>query len=104
MAFYRRPIRRRAPDTEFDISGLDALPRVDISYSYAGGDGTAVRAFVAAGARGIVSAGFAPGSSAPGEVEALTRGGGQGRRRRAVHPRGVGPDVPRHAGCARRGS
>ena len=61
VAFYRRPLRRCYPDTEFDIRALDALPRVDISYAYAGGDGTAVRAFIAAGAKGIVSAGFAPG-------------------------------------------
>jgi L-asparaginase len=50
-----------APDTEFDARHLDALPRVDIAYSYAGSDGTAVRAFVAAGATGRVVAGFAPG-------------------------------------------
>ncbi len=68
VAFYRAPLRRHMPDTEFDISGLDALPRVDISYAYVGSDGTAVRAFVAAGARGIVSAGFAPGF--PGEADA----------------------------------
>ncbi|MSP03296.1 MAG: asparaginase [Acetobacteraceae bacterium] len=71
VVFYRQPLRRRAPDTEFDISDIDTIPRVDISYSYAGADGTAVRAFVAAGARGIVSAGFAPGFSAPGEAAAL---------------------------------
>lgn len=71
IAFYRRPLRAVAPDCEFDIRGLDALPRVDICFSYAGADGAAVRAFVAAGARGIVSAGFAPGFPAPGEFEAL---------------------------------
>jgi L-asparaginase len=71
VAFYRRPTRRCYPDTEFDIRTLDALPRVDIAYAYAGGDGTAVRAFVAAGARGIVSAGFAPGFAPPGDFEAL---------------------------------
>ncbi len=71
VAFYRRPLRRAAPDTEFDIRDLAVLPRVDIAYAYAGGDGTAVRAFVAAGARGVVSAGFAPGFSPPGEFEAL---------------------------------
>jgi L-asparaginase len=78
VVFYRQPVRRRAPDTEFDIAALDALPRVDISYSYAGADGTAMRAFVAAGARGIVSAGFAPGFSAPGEAAALKEAVSQG--------------------------
>lgn len=72
IVFYRRPVRRHAPDAEFDISKLDALPRVDIAYAYAGGDGTAVRAFVAAGARGIVSAGFAPGFVPPGDFTALS--------------------------------
>ena len=71
LAFYRRPLRKTAPDTEFDIRTLDALPRVDIAYAYAGADGTAVRAFTAAGARGIVSAGFAPGSPGPGDLAAL---------------------------------
>jgi L-asparaginase len=78
VVFYRQPLRRRAPDTEFDVSALDVIPRVDISYSHAGADGTAVRAFVAAGARGIVSAGFAPGFSTPGEAEALRDAVGRG--------------------------
>src|SRR5258708_29576040 len=60
VAFYRKPLRRHAPDTEFEAEALDALPRVDVAYSHAGADGTAIRAFAAAGARGIVSAGFAP--------------------------------------------
>ncbi len=71
VAFYRRPLRRTAPATEFDIRGLDALPRVDIAYAYTGADGAAVRAFIAAGARGIVSAGFAPGFAPPGDFAAL---------------------------------
>ena len=78
VAFYRRPLRRCAPDTEFDIRGLEALPRVDIAYAYAGGDGTAVRAFLAAGAEGIVSAGFAPGFSPPGDFVALKEAVAQG--------------------------
>jgi len=78
VVFYRRPVRRHAPDTEFDIAGLEALPRVDISYSYAGGDGVAVRAFMQAGAKGIVAAGFAPGFCPPSEVDALTEAVGQG--------------------------
>ena len=70
--FYRKPIRKAGPDTEFDIRNLDALPRVDIAYSYAGNDGAATRAFVAAGAKGIVAAGFAPGMLAPAEMTALS--------------------------------
>ncbi len=71
VAFYRAPVRRRMPDTEFDISGLNDLPRVDIAYAYTGSDGAAVRAFVAAGAKGIISAGFAPGFAGSGDGEAL---------------------------------
>ena len=78
VEFYRRPVRRHAPDTEFDVAAVDSLPRVDVSYSYAGGDGVAVRAFMAAGARGIVAAGFAPGFCPPGEIEALTEAAGKG--------------------------
>jgi L-asparaginase len=70
IAYYRQPVRRRAPDTEFDIRGLEALPRVDIAYSYAGDDGTAIRAFTKAGAQGIVLAAFAPGLVSPPEMEA----------------------------------
>jgi L-asparaginase len=78
IAFYRKPIRRGYPDTEFDVRARDAIPRVDIAYAYAGGDGTAVRAFTAAGAKGIVSAGFAPGFAPPGEFEALKEAVAQG--------------------------
>jgi L-asparaginase len=78
IAYYRRPERRHMPDTEFDIEGLAALPRVDIAYSYAGSDGTGVRAFVAAGARGLVSAGFAPGMSSPADFSAMAAAVKQG--------------------------
>jgi len=71
IAYYRRSERRTAPDTEFDIRDLPALPRVDIAYAYTGSDGTAVRAFVAAGAAGIVSAGFAPGFPGTADGAAL---------------------------------
>jgi L-asparaginase len=73
IRIYRRPARRHAPHTEFDVSDVQSLPRVDIAYSYAGVDGTIVDALVAAGARGIVSAGMAPGIPAPVERQALER-------------------------------
>lgn len=71
VAIYRSPTRRHAPDTEFEVRGLDDLPRVDIAYSYAGADGTAIDAFVANGARAIVSAGQAPGRATADETRAL---------------------------------
>ena len=71
VVFYRAPLRRRAPDTEFATSGLDALPRVDIVHAWAGADGASVRACVDAGAQGIVAAGFAPGLVPPAQLDAL---------------------------------
>ncbi|MGE0752642.1 MAG: asparaginase [Variibacter sp.] len=46
-------------------------PRVDVVYSYAGADGVMIDAAVQAGARGVVSAGFAPGIPTPAERERL---------------------------------
>jgi L-asparaginase len=78
VVFYRKPIRKMAPDSEFDPRGLEALPRVDIVLSYAGSDGTASRAFVAAGAKGIISAGFAPGFAGEGEAAVLRKAAADG--------------------------
>jgi len=71
IAIYRKPTRCHAPDTEFDVTDLTTLPRVDILLSYAGSDGAAVDAYVQAGARGIVAAGMAPGSCTKAETAAL---------------------------------
>ena len=71
--FYRRPVRRGCPDTEFAVAGLTDLPRVDIAYSYAGVDDTAIRAFVAAGARGIVVASFPGGRLSPAQQQACAQ-------------------------------
>jgi len=59
------------PVGAFSSAELDELPRVDIALSYAGADGAAIEAFVAAGARGIISAGLLPGRPANGERAAL---------------------------------
>ena len=57
------------------FAGVDlrALQRVDVVISYQGADGVLIDAAVAAGARGIVSAGTGAGYPTPGEVEALER-------------------------------
>lgn len=71
VTFYRRPVRRCAPEHRFDITGLETLPRVDILYGYTGSDGTAARAFIGAGAIGIVSAGFPPGYTGDADAHVL---------------------------------
>jgi L-asparaginase len=91
VAIYRQPTRRHAPATEFDVRGRTELPRVDVALSYAGADGTAIRAFVAAGARAIVSAALAPGVVTPAEADAL----------REVRARGVLVVISSRAGSGR---
>lgn len=54
----------------FDPSG--GLPRVDVVVSYVGADGAQIEAAVAAGARGIISAGTGAGRPTPAEDQALT--------------------------------
>jgi len=76
--FYRAPTRAHMPDTQFASLDLRALPRVEIIYSYAGADGALVDAAVATGARGIISAGFAPGSPTPEQRAAFERAGQSG--------------------------
>ena len=71
VVFYRKSLRRHNPDVEFDIRTLVALPRVEIAYHYAGSDGIATRAFIQAGAQGIVGAAFAPGLLSPDENIAM---------------------------------
>lgn len=73
VSVYRRPARRHAPDTEFDVQALKDLPAVEIVYSYAGASASAVEAFVASGCRGIVFAGMPPGRPSPAQRTALLK-------------------------------
>jgi L-asparaginase len=76
VVFYHRHLRR--PSAPFDISAIDRLPRVDVVVSYVGADGALIDAAVAAGARGIVSAGTGAGRCTPAEQAALERAHAQG--------------------------
>ena len=71
VAIYRRPNRPHTTETEFDISAVSELPRVDIVPAYAGADGTAIDAFIAAGAKALVMATLAPGLPTPVQVERI---------------------------------
>ena len=83
---------------------LDALPRVDIAYAYVGSDGTAVRAFLDAGAKGIVSAGFAPGFPGTADTALLTGGGARRVSPWSSNPPAPAAAAPSAAPGARRGS
>jgi L-asparaginase len=73
VVFYHRPARPHTTQTVFQPDDIANLPRVDVVVSYIGADGTLIDAAVAAGARGIVSAGTGAGRPTPGEDAALAR-------------------------------
>jgi L-asparaginase len=69
----RRPTRRHAPDTEFDVRALHELPAVEIVYCYAGASASSIHALVESGTRGIVFAGMPPGRPSPAQRVALAQ-------------------------------
>ena len=73
VVYYRQTERRHTADSEFDVSDIGELPRVDIAFAYAGVDGTVVDALVDAGVAGIVAAGLGSGGSPAPFMAALQR-------------------------------
>lgn len=74
---YRRPTRRHTAHSEFDITTVDELPRVDILYVHAGARADLVQAVIERGAQGIVVAGVGAGSTGElrQELAAVARDG-----------------------------
>jgi len=69
--FYHGPVGRHTVDSEFSLDGVTALPRVDIIMAYENMDGALIDAAVAAGAKGIVTAGVGNGNLTAPAVKAL---------------------------------
>ena len=61
VIYYRVPVRPHTIETEFDISGLDSLPAVEIAFDYTGSDGTTIDHLVSRRPDGLVVATFAGG-------------------------------------------
>ena len=59
--FYRESTRRHTSGSEFNLTGITTLPKVDIVYAYAGMDTTAIDAFSADKTQGIVFASLGNG-------------------------------------------
>jgi L-asparaginase len=78
VVFYRSVVKRHTTASEFDISGLDELPRVDVVLVYQGATGDIIKAMVDQGARGIViasaGAGATSGTQGQGIQYALEKG------------------------------
>lgn len=71
VAFYRKPLKRHTYKSEFDISNMDTLPRVDVVYTYQEADRVPIDAFVAAGAKGIVLMGNSPEAVKDGQAKGV---------------------------------
>jgi len=78
VLYYRETLKRHTADSEFDVSAIDALPRVDILMVYQGASGDLIEAAVEAGAQGIViavaGAGATSGTQGRGISAALEAG------------------------------
>ncbi|HXY48671.1 MAG TPA: type II asparaginase [Terriglobales bacterium] len=76
--FYNRPQWTHTTASEFDISNVTRLPRVDILYAYADMAADLIDASVANGAHGIVIAGVGNGNMNKASLEAAARAAQKG--------------------------
>jgi L-asparaginase len=78
IVFYRKVERKHTSASEFDISAVTALPRVDVLMTYQGAPGDLIKAAVDAGAKGIViataGAGATSGTQQDGIAYAVEKG------------------------------
>jgi len=71
VSFYHASTKRHTLRSEFDVSRVTHLPKVDIAYSYVEPDTTIIHELVAAGAGGIVFAGTGAGELSATEKAAV---------------------------------
>jgi L-asparaginase len=69
--FFRGPVGKHTTGSEFSITGVTSLPRVDIIMAHENMDGALINAAVAAGAKGLVIAGVGNGNMTDSAVKAL---------------------------------
>jgi L-asparaginase len=78
VVFYRDVVKRHTAKSEFDVSEVAKLPRVDVVLVYQGADGDLIRAAADAGAQGIVIAAAGAGATSgtqPAGIEYALRKG-----------------------------
>ncbi|MCP4049348.1 MAG: type II asparaginase [bacterium] len=69
--FYQKSTKKHTYNSEFNISNISSLPKVDIIYGYANCGREAVDAFVKNGAKGIILAGTGNGNPHPDAMQGL---------------------------------
>jgi L-asparaginase len=78
VVYYRRVERRHTADSEFDVSSVTQIPRVDVLLTYQGASGDLIKSAVDAGAKGIViataGAGATSGTQGEGMQYAASKG------------------------------
>ncbi len=78
VVFYRDLVKRHTERSEFDVTGIDDLPRVDVAMVYQGASGDIIKAMVDQGAKGIViasaGAGATSGTQGQGIQYAIEKG------------------------------
>lgn len=78
VAYYRRTVRRHSARSEFDVTNLTTLPRVDIAWVYQGATGDVIKALVDAGAKGVIIAGAGAGATSGTQGEGISYAIGKG--------------------------
>jgi L-asparaginase len=71
VVFFRNLVHRHTTTSEFDVSRIDELPRVDVLMTYQGASGDLIKAAVDAGARGVVLATAGAGATSGTQTEGL---------------------------------
>ena len=71
VSYFRQILARHTATSEFDLTGVTALPRVDVFMVYQGASGDLIKAAVDHGAKGIVIAGAGAGGISGTQAEGL---------------------------------
>lgn len=71
VVFFRQPLQRHTAKSEFDISSVAQLPRVDVAMVYQDAPGDLIKAAVDAGARGLVIASAGAGATSGTQNEGI---------------------------------
>ena len=76
--YYNTPVWKNTADSEFDITDVTQLPRVDILYAYSDMSADLIDASAARGTKGIVIAGVGNGNMNKASLEAAARAAKKG--------------------------